>query len=67
LVSDQSFTDWWTVGEAQIGKARFRARYIELIQALPGLEIGKPKLGPKPLPFRFKGGEGLPMPLLGPS
>jgi hypothetical protein len=45
----------------RIGKAVFFAPYIERIQALPGLEIGKPKPA-HPLPFRFKGGEGLLMP-----
>jgi hypothetical protein len=47
----------------RIGKVTFNAQYIELIKTLPELEIGKPKLGPVPLPFRFKGGEGLLMPM----
>jgi hypothetical protein len=47
---------------ARIGKAVFTGQYIEWMQALPGLEIGKPKPPPRPLPFRFKGGEGLLMP-----
>ena len=46
----------------RIGKIVFASQYIERIQALPGLEIGKPKPPPRPLPFRFKGGEGLLMP-----
>jgi hypothetical protein len=49
----------------RIGKAIFASQYIEWIQALPGLEIGKPmRQHPRPLPFRFKGGEGLLMPRL---
>jgi hypothetical protein len=36
----------------RIGKAIFAAQYIEWIQALPGLETGKPKLRPHPLPGR---------------
>jgi hypothetical protein len=47
----------------RIGKVVFAALYIEWIQALPGLEIGKPKPS-RPLPFRFEGGEGLLMPRL---
>jgi hypothetical protein len=46
-----------------VGKAIFASRYIEQMQTLPGLEIGKPKPPPHPLPFRFKGGEGLLMPM----
>lgn len=46
----------------KIGKAVFAGQYIEWVRALPGLEIGKPKPS-TPLPFRFKGGEGLLMPL----
>jgi hypothetical protein len=48
----------------RIGKAVFAGQYIEWIQALPGLEIGKPKPS-RPLPFRFEGGEGLLMPVRG--
>jgi hypothetical protein len=48
----------------QIGKAVFFGPYVEWIQALPGLEIGKPKPA-DPLPFRFEGGEGLLMPRRG--
>ena len=48
----------------RIGKAVFAVRYIEWIQALPGLEIGKPmRQLPRLLPFRFKGGEGLLCPM----
>ena len=50
----------------RIGKAVFAAQYIERIQVLPELEIGKPmRQRPRPLPFRFKGGEGLLMPMAG--
>jgi hypothetical protein len=51
--------------EVLIGKAHFGGQYIAWIQALPGLEIGKPKPAPRPIPFRFKGGEGLLMPMRG--
>jgi hypothetical protein len=47
----------------RIGKTVFDARYIETIQALPGLKIGKPPKEPGPLPFRFTGGEGLLAPM----
>jgi hypothetical protein len=47
----------------RIGKAVFSARYIEWIQALPEVEIGKPK-PPRPLPFQFEGGVGLLMPIV---
>jgi hypothetical protein len=47
----------------RIGKATYSARYIERIRVLPELEIGKPKAPLRPLPFRFKGGEGLLMPM----
>ena len=47
----------------RIGKATFFGPYVEWMQTLPGLEIGKPKLR-APLPFRFEGGEGLLMPRL---
>lgn len=48
----------------RIGKAVFQARYIEWIQVLPGLEIGKPmRRHPRLLPFRFEGGEGLLCPM----
>ena len=46
----------------RIGNVTFDAQYIEWLQALEGLEIGKPKPS-DPLPFRFKGGEGLLMPM----
>lgn len=45
----------------RIGKAFFFAPYIEWLQTLPALQIGKPKPS-RPLPFRFEGGEGLIMP-----
>jgi hypothetical protein len=49
---------------ARIDKAVFQTRYTEWIQALPGLEIGKPmRRHPRLLPFRFKGGEGLLCPM----
>jgi hypothetical protein len=44
-----------------IGEVFFNARYILLMRALPGLEIGEPK-PEAPLLFRFEGGEGLLMP-----
>jgi hypothetical protein len=49
----------------RIGRVPFAALYVDLIQKLPGTEIGKPKHAPKPLPFRFEGGEGLLMPMCG--
>jgi hypothetical protein len=49
--------------KVQIGKTHFSAQYVAWIEALPELEIGKPRPAPHPLPFRFKGGEGLLMPL----
>jgi hypothetical protein len=45
----------------RVGKAVYFGPYVEWMQTLPGLEIGKPKPA-DPLPFRFKGGEGLLMP-----
>jgi hypothetical protein len=50
----------------RIGKAVYFGPYIEWIQALPSLEIGKPmRQHPHPLPFRFKDGEGLLVPRRG--
>ena len=48
----------------RIDKAVYQVRYIEWLQALPGLEVGKPtRRHPRLLPFRFKGGEGLLCPM----
>ena len=51
-----------SVANVRIGKAYFAGPYIEWIQALPGVEIGKPHPS-RPLAFRFTGGDGLLMPL----
>lgn len=48
----------------EISGVSFAARYILLLQTLPGILLGKPKNGKSPLPFKFDGGgEGRLMPL----
>jgi hypothetical protein len=53
----------------RVGNAVFAFEYIDRMGELPGLEIGKPRLirgkqkRARVLPFRFKGGEGLLMPM----
>jgi hypothetical protein len=47
----------------EIGRLPFAGKYIRLMRALPGIEIGSlPKEEFAPLPFRFSGGEGVVMP-----
>jgi hypothetical protein len=46
-----------------IGGVPFAARYVRLIQALPGIEVSATIDGNIPMPFRFNGGEGLLMAL----
>jgi hypothetical protein len=51
--------DWH---RTQIGKAFFNSRYVDCLQKLPSLELGRPHRT-EPMRFRFDGGgEGLLMP-----
>jgi hypothetical protein len=52
-----------TVG---IGRKNFKAGHIEMLQALPDVEVDRKGQMPKPMAFRFAGGgEGLLMPFTG--
>lgn len=52
------------VHRTTIGRAAFNSTYIGYLQELPSLELAKSHVS-KPMAFRFKGGQGLLMPLGG--